>query len=185
MGEPDLVQRDGGERSTLVERHPGVEHPIGDVVECGLSGEQEELLEHEADVLGTQGGQILVGQHRHVVSGDSDFAHRGTVERAHDMQQRRLSAAGGADDRNQFTVRDLEVDAAQGSYRGCSRVLLDDAAQFERRANRRVWLGDGHGTTTCMPSRRSVDVTSTNPSANRPGSTATSTVPESVTTSTA
>ena len=49
-------------RSRRCLRHPGVEQPVGDVVQHGGVLGEEELLEHEPDPGGPQRGQLPVGQ---------------------------------------------------------------------------------------------------------------------------
>ena len=49
MGEPDPVQRFGGEQMTLVAPDAGVQQPVGHVRQHGLVLGEEELLEYEAD----------------------------------------------------------------------------------------------------------------------------------------
>ena len=48
---------------------------------------QEELLEHEADPGGPQGGQLSVGESADVEAGDPNVARAGPVQAAHQVQQ--------------------------------------------------------------------------------------------------
>ena len=59
---------------------PGVEEPVGHVVEHALVLGQEELLEHEADPGGPQGGQLAVGQAGDVETGDPHVPGAGPVQ---------------------------------------------------------------------------------------------------------
>ena len=72
-------ERRGGPLAAAGEACPGIQQPVGDVVQrAGVLG-QEELLEHEADPGGPQRGQLPVGQGGHVEAGDP---HRPAVGRS-------------------------------------------------------------------------------------------------------
>ena len=60
MTEADSLERGTGECATLPERHAGVEHSVGDVVERGHRVLQVESLEDEADLVGPQSGELTV-----------------------------------------------------------------------------------------------------------------------------
>ena len=177
--------------SPVPDGEPGVEQAVGDVVEDrGVLGE-EELLEHEPDPRRPQRGQLAVGELGDVEVGDTDRAARRTVERADDLQQRRLARTRWPDDGDQLAGQDLQAQRPQRRHRRFAVVDLRHAEQLENRATLAVALagradGRGHrrvvenethvaGTTTCWPTRSSVSVTWTSPSesSNRPSLTGT------------
>ena len=84
---------------------PRVEQPVGDVLERRRVLGEEELLEDEADPRRAQRGELAVRELGDVEAGDRDPARGRAVERAHEVQQRRLAGAGGADDRDQLAAR--------------------------------------------------------------------------------
>jgi hypothetical protein len=88
-----------------------------------------ELLEDEAHAARPERRQLVVGCGRGVEAVDGDLAGRRAVERAHDLQQRRLAGARRAEDRDELAGGDLEVDAAQGVH--VAGVLLRHAVQAE------------------------------------------------------
>src|SRR5439155_10072752 len=142
-------------------RDAGVEEAVGDVVQGAYAAGQVELLEHEPDPAGAQGGQCPVGQRGDVVAVDVDRAGGRPVERTDDVQHGRLAGPGRADDGDQFAVVDVEGGTGEGF--DAARVDLADVAQG----------GDHFGTPTFVPGFRPPPLTSTRPLANMPVSTAT------------
>src|SRR6185437_12261521 len=106
---------------------------VGDVVQDGYARGQVELLEHEADPLGAQRRQPPVGEPGHVVPVDAYRPRRRPVERAHEVQQGRLSRARRADDADQFAVVDAQVDVAQGD--NAAGIATTDRAQVDDRGH--------------------------------------------------
>jgi hypothetical protein len=135
--EADSLERSAGGRPPLVERQPGVQEPVGGVVENGHTVQQEELLEHEPDVAGAQRGQLAIAQHRRVVPGDPDGALVRRVERADHVEQRRLSGARAAHDGQHLARGDGQADAAQGLDGWIAGIPLDDVRQLQDRRQRR------------------------------------------------
>ena len=60
MGKPDPLEGLSRRAPALSERDASVEQAAGHVVEGGECRDQEELLEHEADVVGAHRRQLLV-----------------------------------------------------------------------------------------------------------------------------
>ena len=104
-----------------------VEQAARHVVERRQPVEQVELLKDEAHAPRAQRRELVVGGRGGVDAVDRDVAGRRAVERAHDLQQRRLARARRAEDRDELAAGDVEVDAAQRV--DVPGVLLDDAAQ--------------------------------------------------------
>ncbi len=113
MGQRHPLQGVASESSSLGWADATVEETRGDVVQGGHAFEQEELLEHEPDVLRTQSGEGGVGEPGDVEAGDPDDPLAGLVQRAQDMQQRRLARAGGTHDGHQLTRAHAQVDATE------------------------------------------------------------------------
>ena len=93
--------------------HPGVvgllhAQPEGNVVAHGHVREQGVVLEHHGDaaVAGLQPVDRLAA--------DAEAACRLRFETGHDPQERGLSAAGRAEQRDELTVADVERDALEG-----------------------------------------------------------------------
>ena len=111
-----------------------------------------------------------VRQRRDVEAGDRDAARRRAVQRAHQVQQRRLPRARRADDRDELAGQHRERHAPQGLHRRLARIGLRGPLELEHRRAHEV-----AGTTTRSPPR-SAPVTCTRPfaSSNRPSWTGTS-----------
>ena len=167
--EADAFERLIGARVALGGGGAGVEQPVGDVLaHRGVLG-QEELLEDEADLPGPQSRQLAVVQPRRVDPADPDHALARPLQRADDVQKRRLARPGGPDDRHQLAPPDGEGHPAQGEHRRLLAVDLGDPLQLQDR------VAHIDGTTTESPSRRSPSTwTRPPPVSNRPSFTATS-----------
>src|SRR5215472_4187898 len=165
--EADPVQCLPRPTPALTWREAAIEEAVCDVVEDAHALEQEELLKDETEVVGAQSGQLDVRQLRCHLASQADLALSGPVEGAHDVKQRGLAGAGGADDGEQLTLLDLEADVSQGLDRRISGVALPDPAELEYGVH---WAG----TSTTWPSASRLPVTSTSPlSPKSPGCTAT------------
>ena len=80
-------------------------------------------LEHEADVLAAIAGQLaLVGADQVVVAED-DLAGGRRVEPAEDVEQRRLAAAGRAEQHDKFAFANVEIDRAQRMHLDFARPI--------------------------------------------------------------
>ena len=143
-------------------RRAAVEQALRDVLQRGHPVDQEELLEHEADRGRAQPRELAVVEVGDVDAGHADAPARRAIERAHDVQQRRLARARRADDADELAILDLEADSVERPH--ASGVLLDDVLQ--REAHR--------GTTTRVPGARPEPVTCTQSSAKAPRVTPTS-----------
>jgi hypothetical protein len=160
--EPDELERLGRPPAPGPLGEPGVEQAVGHVVERRLAVEQEELLEHEADLPGPQRRELGVAERRGVVAGHQHLSGRRAVERADDVQQRRLARPRGADDGGQLAAVDGQVDARQDLQRRVAGVGLGDAAQLQHRGGRgRAGGAHSSATTTSVPSSSPSPVTST------------------------
>ncbi len=103
VGEPNRVQRLGGELASLTDLRAGIQQPVRDVVEHGLVLGEEELLEHEFDAPRTQRRELGIVQAGDLDATDPGGAAGGQLQGADDVQQRRLARSGRADDRDQLT----------------------------------------------------------------------------------
>ena len=93
----------------------------GDVLEHAHVAEQRVVLEHEADVT------FARALRQRVLAVEGDFAGIRPVEAGDDPQQRGLAGAGGAEQREQLAVIDLEVDTVE---RCKAAELLDEIFDF-------------------------------------------------------
>ena len=174
-------------------RDPGIEKAVGHVVQDALVLGQEELLEHEADPGGPQGGQFSVRELGDIEAGDPNMARARPVQAAHEVQERGLARARGSDDADQLALSDGEGDTPQGGHRRLTRIDLGHLVHFEHRTTSTVRReltvvvveapnghsrgADGHrfGTTTRCPTANADPVICTSPAASskRPKVTAT------------
>src|SRR5262252_4458656 len=138
MAEADPIQRFSCPTPAPTERESAIEEAVRDVVKDADTLEQEELLKDKAQVVGTQPRQLDVREPRCGMARNADVALSGPVEGTHDMKQRGLAGAGGADDGQQLTLLDREADVAQGLHRRISWVALPDPPQLQNGAH---WAG--------------------------------------------
>ena len=131
--EPDPRQRRGGRSAPLVAADPGVEQPVGHVVEHGLVLGKEELLEHEADPRRPQCGQLPVGHPGDVQAGDAHRAGGRPVQGAHQVQQRGLARPGRADDGGQLPGAHCQAHLVQCRHRRRPGVHLGHLLKFQYR----------------------------------------------------
>lgn len=126
-----------------------------------------EMLEDEAQAAPAQGGQLAVGELRHVTALDDHTAPGRRGQCAHDVEQGGLARAGRAEDRQQLALCDGQGYTVEGSYLGrVDNARLQDADDL------------GHAVaSTFMPSAMSSPLISTSPRANMPVSTGTSLPP--------
>ena len=114
----------------------GVGSAVGDVV-AHRGREEERLVEDQADVVPEAGQRVAVD--RHAV--DQDLAVVDVVEAGQQAGDRRLAAAGAADDRDRLTRFDREIEIAQYRFaaflgsatigRRCVRVGEGDAPELD------------------------------------------------------
>jgi hypothetical protein len=99
------VAQAGGVQQAVDDRRPRAApldvEPVGDVLAHGLPGEQPEVLEDHRDARRGAGDRLGV---------QPDLALSRREQPAHGAQQRRLAAAGRADDAHQLVLADLQVD---------------------------------------------------------------------------
>ena len=94
---------------------PGVEEPVCHVVEHALVLGQKELLEHEADPRGPQGGEFAVGELGEVEAGDPHMARARPVQAAHQVQKGGLTRPRRPRDAHQLALADTKGDAPKGA----------------------------------------------------------------------
>src|SRR5262249_44804715 len=113
----------------LAQRHPGVEHAVGDVVDRRHRLLQVKRLEDESDPVGTQPRELSVGGLADVLAGDMYLAAGRSLERPEHAQHRRLARARRPEHRNLVAVGHVDRDVAQ--RRHPAWVLLDDAVEAD------------------------------------------------------
>jgi hypothetical protein len=121
--------------------HVAAQHLDGEehVVEDGAPRQQDRMLEDEADV-----GEGLA--HRLAVDGDG--AARGRREPGHQLEQRALAAAAGADQRDELVVGDVERDVLDGVHEVAPTraVGLLDVVETDHRGSRSFVYSSSSGT---------------------------------------
>src|SRR5262245_28319342 len=185
IAESDACQRFRGPPASHVGRRAGVEQPIGNVLERGRVLGEKELLEDEPDPGRSECGDFPIREPGDVETGDRDPPRAGTIERSHQVQQRRLPGSRRPEDGDELALNDPEIDAAQGPHRWLLAVTLGHRLELEYC---RGPSAHDAGTTIRWPARRPPPLTCTSPSASskRPSSTGTSLwTPAGVTCSTA
>ena len=106
--------------------------------------EMEELKD-EADLLSPHPGRAEIGERRDVFSIELVDAGSGAIEKADDVQQRRLSRSRGSHDRDVLAGPDLQADVAQGVHFVVADAErpMDLAEEDHRRC--------GFSSTACAP----------------------------------
>ena len=138
--EPDPLERLAREPAAFLRRQARIEQPVRHIVERAHPLEQEELLEDEADPVRTQRRELGVSELRDVEPRDADDAGGGSVERAHDLEQRRLARARRPDDGDELSLPDAQAHPAEREHR--AGVLLSHVLELEHAHS---------GTTTSVP----------------------------------
>jgi hypothetical protein len=161
-GESDTLEGIGHAAQPLAAANAAIEQPVGDVLERGLAVDQDVVLKDEPQPVGAECRQRSVTQARGERPGNPDAPAGGPQERAHDVQQRRLTRSRPADDRDQLAIGDGECDPAQGVHRGARSKALVYIVQFHCGAH-------VVGISTRIPARRRGAVTSTRSPSKIPG----------------
>jgi hypothetical protein len=132
---PDPVEGGGRQVAPDPAGDARVEQAVGHVVQRAHPTGQVELLEDEADRAGAQRGQRAVAEPGDVVRRDQHGSARRLVQRPDEVEQRRLSGPGRADDRDEFPGSHPQIHVAQ---RGDpTQVPPADRAQVHQRGHRR------------------------------------------------
>src|SRR5690606_22664216 len=109
-----------------------------DVLERRELTQQVVELEDEADVAIAHRRHLLVVQHRDVAPPEEDLPRGRAVERPQDVQERRLSGAARADDRDGLPRIDADVDSVQDLEPG--PVAADEDLRYVPRLEGRCGL---------------------------------------------
>src|SRR5208282_398675 len=97
-------------------------------------GEQIESLEHESDVLESDGGQLLFRQLSNLFSRNPHCSRTRRQDAAHDRKQRGLAASRRPHQHKELSRVNIEVNPAQGERsRIPLRVSLGKLANFDCR----------------------------------------------------
>src|SRR5439155_2064422 len=133
--EADLVEQ--GERAIAEIRiaDAGRSELHLDVLDGGQRRDQIELLKDEPERAQAQARELVVRQLGQVVPLEEHAARTRPVERAEELQERRLAAATRPFECDELTCFDVEVDAAEGpdTGRAALKELRDAVERIERR----------------------------------------------------
>src|SRR6478609_92853 len=111
IGEADLLEQGQGALTQLRRAYSYGGETCLDILESGQRRNQVELLEDEAERVEAKLGQVAVAEGAEVAPFEQDAAGARTVERAEQLQQRRLAGSTGALERDELARLDLQVDA--------------------------------------------------------------------------
>ncbi len=133
VAEPDVLQHPHGD-ALCIPLAPGDVDAERDVLEGAQPGEEVEGLEDEADVPPAEGCEPGSRGARDVGAGDDDATARRRVERADEVEQRRLPAARRAEDDDELALADPQVDALERRHGDVAElVAARDAAEVDQR----------------------------------------------------
>src|SRR5258707_2365412 len=130
LGEPNLVEQLQRAGATAA----GRDEFRFDVLDRGQRWDQVELLEDETERAQAQLGELVVGQADEVVALEPDVAGARPVERAEQLQERRLAGAARAFERDELARRYLQVDAVERAHR--RRPALKELRHTTQRVQR-------------------------------------------------
>src|SRR6266496_1810662 len=113
LREPDFVEQRKRAIAEIRTAHARRRELRLDVLDGGQGRDQIELLEHEAERAQPELCELAVVQRREVAALEEDAASARPVERAEQLQKRRLAAAARPLEGNELSRRDLEVDSVE------------------------------------------------------------------------
>ena len=99
--QPDEIDELAGARLALVARHVLALQTVKHVLQNGFPWEQREMLEHDATIGPRPRDRLAINR---------DGSRFDRQESAHQVKQRRFSAAGGSEQRDEFLLIDLKRD---------------------------------------------------------------------------
>ena len=85
---------------------------------------QIEALKDKTDLAPPEDCQRVIREFEDLLSCDLHTAGSRSVQTAHHMQQGRLAAAGGADDRCEFALLNAKIDAVQRPHHGIPAAVV-------------------------------------------------------------
>src|SRR5574343_1230283 len=155
-GQTDRGQRRLGHRPARLGRDAGVTERHHHVVQGVHAAEQVEALEHEADLVQAQLGQLLLVEPAHVDAVADVLAGVIGVQAAEHVHQRRLARARSAHDGDELARYHPQVDALQRHHLGlgAGRVDLAETADVDDRHGHGVLAARALPVITCWPARR-------------------------------
>ena len=132
ISEPDLLQRLDGASAPFGRSDAREGQRKLDVGQDVLMRDQVVGLENEADGVVAVGVPVRVCKAPGGLVVDDQVARAVVVEPADDVQQRRLAAAGVAEDRHKFVLAELQIHALERVHgRLSDDIVLFDPAQFQ------------------------------------------------------
>ena len=103
-----------------------------DILSCGQAGNQIVKLKHKTDMIAAVFGQFAFCRLDQIISTINHMAACRFVQTAQDIQQRRFAAARSAEQHDQFSLIQIEIDTAQGMNRSFTHLInLGNAARLK------------------------------------------------------
>jgi hypothetical protein len=132
IGQPDAVEQLQRARTPRLCRTPRQKiHRQHHVLDDGERRQELEELKDDANRGAAPGRQRPLRRLLNRTARHGDLAGRGTIDRADQIQQRRLPAARFSDDRRHLARRNGDVQIVEGSKRASRRVVgFSDASEF-------------------------------------------------------
>ena len=134
IGEADLLEQGERAGTRLVVRDAGRSDRRLHVVDCGERRDQVELLEHEPERPQPEIGEGGVAERAEVLAFEAHGPLARAVERAEQLEQRRLARAARADERDELARADVEVDPVERASRWRDRAGRTAPRHAPRRA---------------------------------------------------
>src|ERR1700730_13484411 len=131
LGDPQGGEQVVGPRPGIGPAHPGELGWQQYVVEDGQVVEQVEELEDHADLLAAESGHSCLSHLVDPLHADSDPAPRRPVEPGDEIEQGRLTAAGGSHDGDRLPGSDSEADSVEGRPAGTAVTLCDTIQPYQ------------------------------------------------------
>jgi hypothetical protein len=123
IAQSDYLEELGGPAPPNSHRSPGKHPGELDVLHGRQCVEEPEVLEHEADLVATEGRECVARQLREVVTLDPEGSALGASEASEQGQESRLAAPGPAHDRDVLAHCDSEGEIVQDRERSARSVV--------------------------------------------------------------
>ena len=131
VAEPDLIQQRRRTLAPFRRRQTGAAHRNLDILDRRQRRQQQELLEHDSDLVSAQRRPCPAIAHGLALP--QDAARAWQVEAGHDVDEAGLAAAARTDDRHELAATNRHADAAQRDDRAVVEYPADTVEGNQRR----------------------------------------------------